>query len=53
MMASDAEMLIDRLPAVSPRPVPMKVLAFGMSRTGTMCLYFHDLIVEVSVDTEP
>ncbi|KAG6994148.1 hypothetical protein G7Y79_00046g081990 [Physcia stellaris] len=30
-------MLIDALPPVSPRPVPMKVLALGMSRTGTMC----------------
>jgi len=51
-MAPNDEMLIDRIPAVSPRPVPMKVLAFGMSRTGTMCSYFLAMVVESSIDTE-
>ena len=45
-MPVNDEMLIDRIPAVSPRPVAMKVLALGMSRTGTMCSYFVNLLYQ-------
>lgn len=31
-------MLIDALPAISPRPQEMEVLAMGFSRTGTLCM---------------